>query len=310
MCVNECEKRYRIVLWGLGTDYNRHVNLLKYAEANGEIQVVAVTANELPNAKTIDGWPLLEKDNLKKAEFNYIVVMHEKLLEEIINDIMCMGIERKKIIPCRVLDIPYFNWKSYIEILESDISIVCNNCHGGVLYHTLGLECRSPFKNLAVSDRGLLKILSDLKAYLSVTPKLKRWEIDIHSGLTYPVMTIKDVEIYFNHDRTIEGALEKWERRCKKINFNNIFVSIYTEEDEVVEQFLALEEYPNKVCFIPYQEDNNRWNNVVNIYELDLFPGQTEFWEPVNSNVSNGKNSVTFEILSLLHMEKKYRIER
>lgn len=301
---------YKIVIWGSGTDYNRHVNILKYAEVNREIQIVAITANALPNVKTIDGWPVIHKNYLKNADFDYIVVMHENYFSDISTDIVNLGIERKRIIPCRVLDIPYFNWKDYIDILESDISIVCNNCHGGVLYHTLGLECRSPFKNLALSDKGLLRMLSDLKGYLSAPPQLIRWTVDVHSGLTYPVMAVKDVEIYFNHDKTIEGALEKWERRCKKVNFNNIFVSIYTEESDVVEQFLKLNDYPNKVCFVPYQGNNSRWKDIDNIYELSLLPEQTEFWEPVNSNVSNGKNSFTFDILSLLHMKKKYRIER
>lgn len=28
----EHEKRHRIIIWGLGTLYNRHLNLIKYAE--------------------------------------------------------------------------------------------------------------------------------------------------------------------------------------------------------------------------------------------------------------------------------------
>lgn len=237
---NGYDNQYRIVVWGLGTDYNRHMNLLKYAEVNKEIQVIAVTANELPNVKSLDGWSVIDKSDLKRTDFDYVVVMHEKYFGEIVSDIVNLGIERKVIIPCRVLDIPYFNWKSYIGILKSGVSIVCNNCHGGILYRTLGMECRSPFKNLFLSARDLLLMLSDMKYYLSVTPQFVRWEADPHGRWVYPVMAIDGVELHFNHDKTVEDALEKWERRCKKFNYDNMFVSIYTEEDEVVEQFLAL----------------------------------------------------------------------
>ena len=122
-------------------------------------------------------------------------------------------------------------------------------------------------------------------------------------------MAIDDVRIHFNHDSTVEGALEKWTRRCKKFNYDNVFVCIYTEEDDEVDMFLNLREFPNKICFTPYRNGRECWKEE-NVYELDILPGQTEFWETVNSNVSNGKNSLEIDILAMLHMKKRYRVKR
>lgn len=305
----EREKRYRIIIWGLGTLYNRHLNFLKYAELNGEITVVAVTALEVPNINYLDEWRVIESDSLCKESFDYIVVMSGRYFDEIASRAVSLGIDREKIVPCRVMDIPYFNWTDYIHILESHVSIACNNCWGGILYHTLGLECLSPFKNLALSAKDLLHMLPNIKHYLTVTPQLVEWRIDRHSNQSYPVMAIDDIMIHFNHDSTVEEALEKWTRRCKKFNYDNIFVCIYTEDDDVVKRFLELNEYPNKVCFTPYRNGQERWKEE-NVFELDILPGQKEFWESVNSNVSNGTNSLEFDILAMLHMKKKYRVKR
>lgn len=306
---NKHETPYRIIVWGLGTVYNRHINSLKYAEQNGEITVVAVTAMEVPKIQFLDAWRVINSDSLSEESFDYIIVMSESFFGEIVRHIVSMGIKREKIIPCRVMDIPYFNWHDYIHILESRVSIACNNCWGGILYHTLGLECLSPFKNLALSPTDLMHMLPNLKHYLTETPKLEGWRTDPHSNQLYPVMSIDDVKIHFNHDSTVDEALEKWTRRCKKFNYDNVFVCIYTEEDDIVEMFLRLNEYPNKVCFTPYRNGQQRWKEE-NVYELDILPGQKEFWESVNSNVSNGKNSLEIDILAMLHMKKRYRVER
>ena len=37
--------KYRLVIWGTGAVYNRHVNLLKYYELKNEIEIIAVTVS-------------------------------------------------------------------------------------------------------------------------------------------------------------------------------------------------------------------------------------------------------------------------
>ena len=61
-----------------------------------------------------------------------------------------------------------------------------------------------------------------------------------------------------------------------------------------MEKFLALEEYDKKVCFVPFQTDKQ------NVLQLSLYPGQSMFWETVNSNAGNGANSIEYGSLQLL----------
>lgn len=145
---------YKRILWGLGKEYNSHVMCLKHQESFNEIRINAVTANEIPHYSRIDGWQLIEKEKIKRTAFDYILVMNEAYQDEIVTDIMKLGIERKRILPCRI-----FTWSRYIRLLESEISILSNNCWGGIVCYTLGMECRSPFKNLALSAKDLLKFI-------------------------------------------------------------------------------------------------------------------------------------------------------
>lgn len=294
---------YKIVLWGIGKIYNSHITILKMWESLDEIEVVAVTANELPNIHTIDGWAVASKEELSNIEFDYILVMNEVYQSAIIEDIVRLGIERKCILPYRIMDIPYFKWDKYIGLLESNLSIITNNCWGGLVCHTLGMECRSPFKNLALSADDLLNLLSDLRGNLSVEPKFVEFRTERHSGIRYPVMKLNDSYIHFNHDTSVEEALEKWNRRLKKINYDNIFVAIYTTDEAVINRFISLESN-RKACFVP------KGCKIQNpyVYELDMLPGQKEFWETVNSNVTNGANSYLIDIISLLLGEKRYRV--
>ena len=58
-------KPYKLILWGLGKEYNSHVMCLKHQESLNEIRINAVTANEIPHYSRIDGWPLIEKEKIK-----------------------------------------------------------------------------------------------------------------------------------------------------------------------------------------------------------------------------------------------------
>ena len=297
-------KPYKLILWGLGKEYNSHVMCLKHQESLNEIRINAVTANEIPHYSRIDGWPLIEKEKIKRTAFDYILVMNEAYQDEIVTDIMKLGIERKRILPCRILNIPYFTWSRYIRLLESEISILSNNCWGGIVCHTLGMECRSPFKNLALSAKDLLELLPNLQENVMEKPEFVEFRKEVHSGIRYPVMRLKNAYIHFNHDTSVEEALEKWNRRLKKINYNNLFVEIYTEDRDVVEHFISLKT-KKKACFVP----RGFGIKDPNVYELEMLPGQKEFWEVVNSNVSNGANSYLLDIISLLAGEKKYRVD-
>lgn len=286
------KNRPRLLIWGLGKDYNRHLNALKYWENQQEVEIIGVTDKDIPELSEIDGWRIYETGGVPKEIVDYYLVMSEKYFFDISNDIVALGVERRAILQSKILDIPYFNWEQYLEIKKSNLSIICNNCAGGILYNTLGLECISPCKNLAIPDDSFLKLISDLQRYMSLELKFKRWQIDPHSKKEFPVMKLDDIEIWCNHDVSASDAENNWSCRKQKINYGNIMLIMYTEDDEVGEAFLESSNY-KKILFVP--EESKLEGRTV--FQLKLYPGQEEFWQVVNSSVSLGKNSYSYKIL-------------
>ncbi len=295
------QSSYKIILWGLGREYHSHVNTIKLWEEQKQIEVIAVTAKDMPAVSFFDGWRAIRCEKVKEEIFDYIVVCNMANENEIINYAVGYGgIARNKLIPVRVLNIPYFNWERYIQLKESKLSIISCNCWGGLLYHRLGMECLSPFKNLCVGAGNILRMASDLKSYMDEALLFKGWAVDPNSKQRYPVMYCKDVEIHFNHDTEIEEAVSKWIRRKAKLNYNNILVMIYTEEKGIVEEFRHFKKY-RKICFIP--DEINEWDDT-DIWGMDLMFGQNKLWESVNDSAQNGR---ALDIFELLAGEKKYR---
>ncbi len=58
-----CEDKgapFKLILWGVGAEYNALINSLKMWETYGQIQVTAVTAKEMMDVKQIDGWSVVK----------------------------------------------------------------------------------------------------------------------------------------------------------------------------------------------------------------------------------------------------------
>ncbi len=167
---------YRIVLWGVGAQYNALINSLKNWEEQKQIEVAAVTAKEIMDVKRVDGWRVVRREELKDIDFDYLIICNDSQVNEIITEALSFGLEREKMVPSRVLKVPYFDWESYDRIRKSRVSIVSANCWGGILCHTLGMECLSPFKNLWVSSADIIKMMSDFRGYMSGELSFARWQ--------------------------------------------------------------------------------------------------------------------------------------
>ena len=90
-----------------------------------------------------------------------------------------------------------------------------------------------------------------------------------------------DVIIYMNHYRSFDAAVEKWNERKQRINWENLFVTMYTSDEKILLEFDALP-YDKKVCFVPFKSDlNSAWfiNREVT--------GKKFFWQTVN-DFANG----------------------
>ena len=116
------------------------------------------------------------------------------------------------------------------------MSIISNNCIAGVIYHDLGLQFKSPTINLFFPDaKDFLKYVNNLKYYNSHDL------IEVIDNYSYPVGKIEDIEIHFLHYKTFLDAKNNWEKRKKRINYDNLMV-IMTDQDgggtrDAIEQF-------------------------------------------------------------------------
>ena len=81
--------------------------------------------------------------------------------------------------------------KNRRRLINPNISIIASNCNGGVIYHDLGLQYQSPFINLWIKPNDFIKLLSDLRGYLSYELRFIREE-----AIPYPVAALKDILIY------------------------------------------------------------------------------------------------------------------
>lgn len=183
------------------------------------------------------------------------------------------------------------------DLREHTPTIFAPNCWGVFTYHHLGLEFRSPLINMFIHHDDYVRFLADAKYYMSQELTLKEMYIDQYYDKPFPVGALGDVTFYMNHYKSFEDAKECWERRKKRIDWDNLFVMLWEDEDpEIVKKFMALP-YERKICFVPWETDEA---GVISVQykdrkELQRYP----FWELMN-NIARGKFTL-YDDVELLH---------
>ena len=103
---------------------------------------------------------------------------------------------------------------------NKDLTIICNNCLGGVLYHNFGMRFCSPFVNLMIPTSHYIELLVKIN-------KIADYEIiDITpAGNKYPIGLLNyKWELHFMHYKTYDEAYRKWKERCQRIDFESLYV--------------------------------------------------------------------------------------
>lgn len=148
---------------------------------------------------------------------------------------------------------------------KTDFTIISNNCWGGMIYESYNIPKNSPTVGLFFMASDYIKFISNLKSFINsdlkfIQPFESRWknapEVSGDSRFgSYPIGILSDgneeIEIFFLHSHRIEDAKEKWERRCKRINWNRLLIKFNDQNgctEKELRQFLELP-YKNKVFF-------------------------------------------------------------
>lgn len=121
------------------------------------------------------------------------------------------------------------------KLSNADFSIICSNCIGGIIYHRLGLEFLSPTINLWMSQPDFLKFVLNMKEYLKLDLRF------IEEKYEYPVAELGDIRIHFNHYHSNSEAEDCWNRRKKRINFENLFIIMYDRDGITKKDMMQLE---------------------------------------------------------------------
>lgn len=290
----------KVLIWGVGYQYNVLRNTISYYEERGQIHIEALVENRRIHSK-VDGYDVITADKIQDYDYDLIIIMANNSFEEIICEATSTySIDRRKIIPYRVLYIPDLDFEAYIRLKNSSLTIVSNNCWGGIVYRTLGMECISPFRNLFLLDWDYIKLISDFNNYMTYTPVGSYMAINSHSNKEYPVLNIADIEIHCNHSKDYEEAISDWEKRKRRINQSNLFFEMYTEDVSVHAEFVNAMKNNKAVCFVNWPASDGK------TIQLEV-PEGMELWDIVNKSASLHGFGVKYSIVDLLLGDIKTR---
>jgi uncharacterized protein (DUF1919 family) len=190
-------------------------------------------------------------------------------------NIKVLNIDFEATLKWRFID-TFFSRIERSKLKNKNFSIIGNNCVTGGIYHKFNLAFSSPTIWSSFYPEEYIKFLENLNWYLkqpleftSTTKHLSAQIKREHTRKNYPIGLLgKDVEIHFVHCQTEQEALEKWARRTKRINFNNLFV-IFSDEgqefkEELIERFEKLP-FEHKVFFS--SKPRSKYKSVVFVKE-------------------------------------------
>ena len=119
------------------------------------------------------------------------------------------------------------------SITNKDVSIISQNCIGGVISHDYGLRFNSPTINMWMPANEFIILVSDLKN--NINGPL----VDITNEAPYPIGLLNNkIHIHFIHYKSFNEVSSAWNKRLKRINYNNIRV-VMTENDGCTYQDLV-----------------------------------------------------------------------
>lgn len=141
----------------------------------------------------------------------------------------------------------FLNKKNRQRLENKNFTIISSNCIGGVIYNELGLKFQSPTINIYFKASDFVKFCKNLKYYLSLDLKPI-----IQDQLSYPVMKLGDITLYCVHYKSFEEVIESWDRRKKRVDFDNIFFIMIERDNCTYEDIVEFDNLPykNKVIFV------------------------------------------------------------
>lgn len=175
------------------------------------------------------------------------------------------------------------------KLVNENFTILCSNCIGGVIYHRLGMEFKSPTINLWLDQREFLQFCLHLDDYLRAELRF------VDSEYSHPVGVLEceglpSITLNFAHYKSNEEAAEKWNSRKLRINKDNLYIILFNADGITEDELQMLNNYncKNKVLLnwkempeIPWSVhiDFGKKNDIMqrNIFGLRVFERNWDF---------------------------------
>lgn len=126
---------------------------------------------------------------------------------------------------------PYLGKFRRNKLNNINFTIISNNCWGGICYEYFNLRKNSPTVGVYFFPDDYLKFVKNLRYYLSKEIQMIKAdeskyfdELKTRGELEIPIGKIDDIEIIFLHYKDPDIAKDKWERRRKNVNWDNIIL--------------------------------------------------------------------------------------
>lgn len=118
------------------------------------------------------------------------------------------------------------------RLQNRDFTLIASNCIGGIIYHELGVQFRSPTINLRINSDQFARFVLRMDDYLKQELKF------VPADESCPVAMLGDIKIYFTHYKMAEDARWKWEERKGRIQRDNMFIAL-NDRDGISEADMA-----------------------------------------------------------------------
>ena len=137
-------------------------------------------------------------------------------------------------------------------------TIISNNCWAGIVSQYLGIKYYTPTIGLYFFAEEYIKFLERFDYYIKQDLKIietkdsRYYEKMVKKNHKHAIVgKLDDVEIVFLHMKTGEEAIEKWNKRVKRINRRNIIFKFCEQNECSIEHIKRFENLPfkNKICF-------------------------------------------------------------
>lgn len=253
----------KVLLWIVSNDgrfFQNAINTLG-RQHNG-VEIVGFTAIEECKID-VDGKnvPVIPPNEIEWENVDVLLVVGAKQIgmSKVTQAARLLNFHEEKLLGDWIACIPGFTLEKYRQLQNSCLSILAMNCFGGEISNTLGLPFRSPIINMFFNEKDYLSFLRKPQAYMEEKLVFKGTKFETNLKFDYPVVMLGDVEINMNHYPYFDVAVEIWERRKARINWKNLFVTMYTEREDILQEFDALP-YNKKACFVPFKSNlNSAW---------------------------------------------------